>query len=216
MRGKFKRKLGVTGAILGLVAGLLWQFSPLPAVVSVAHLSDPAKLATLGRRGANPRVNKIVYWLEHGQQRHLAYDQTLDWALFLNRTPAPRSDLVKETSLRNMKIASELGLLTAPNLEKLRRGNAAEVTKGPYSGDKVEIDHIVPISLAPELGNELANLEMMPSRLNRSKSNKVGQRQLSYAEKFAAAGLLGTNSMQRLKSESPLRRGLPPVTPSHL
>ena len=29
----------------------------------IASLIDPAKLATLGERGANPRVQKAVYWL---------------------------------------------------------------------------------------------------------------------------------------------------------
>ena len=199
-KGRFKKRISFGGLILALAGALLWQVTPLPAVVSVAHLSDPAKLATLAKRGANPRVNKIVYWLEYGNERHLAYETTLDWAQMLNRTPKPRSDLVKETFLRNMKIAKELGLLTPENLEKLKRGNAAVVTKGPYSGDRVEIDHIVPVSLAPELGNELANLEMMPGKLNRAKSNKVGQRQLSYADKFLAAGLIGSNSMERVKS----------------
>ena len=30
---------------------------------NLAPLIDPAKLATLGKRGANPRVQKAVYWL---------------------------------------------------------------------------------------------------------------------------------------------------------
>src|SRR5688572_13872836 len=30
----------------------------------IAPLIDPGKLATLGPRGANPRVQKYVYWLE--------------------------------------------------------------------------------------------------------------------------------------------------------
>lgn len=204
MKGKWKRKIGWTGLLLSIAAALLWQFTPVPAVISVAHLSDPSKLATLGKRGANPRVNKIVYWLEHGRERHLPYETTLNWAQFLNRTPEQRALLVKETSLRNMRIATELGLLTSTNLQSLKRGNAAVVTKGPYSGDKVEIDHIVPVSLAPELGNELANLEMMPARLNRAKSNKVGQRQLSYANKFAAAGLLGSNSLVQVQASASL------------
>src|SRR5436190_2025762 len=29
----------------------------------IVSLIDPAKLATLGERGANPRVQKAVYWL---------------------------------------------------------------------------------------------------------------------------------------------------------
>jgi hypothetical protein len=32
-------------------------------------LIDPAKLATLGRRGANPRIQKCVYWLDAASTR---------------------------------------------------------------------------------------------------------------------------------------------------
>ena len=35
----------------------------------IANLIDPAKLATLGERGANPRVQKCVYWLAVGPVR---------------------------------------------------------------------------------------------------------------------------------------------------
>lgn len=37
------------------------------AVTAIANLADPAKLATLGERGAIPRVKKITYWLLAGQ-----------------------------------------------------------------------------------------------------------------------------------------------------
>jgi hypothetical protein len=33
------------------------------AIEAIANLADPEKLATLGVRGANPRVQKITYWL---------------------------------------------------------------------------------------------------------------------------------------------------------
>ena len=34
----------------------------------IAPLIDPAKLATLGKRGANQRVQKAVYWLEEARE----------------------------------------------------------------------------------------------------------------------------------------------------
>ena len=105
----------------------------------------------------------------------------MDLAQWFNGTPNKRAALVKASLLQNLKIARELGLLTPDNLEHLRRGHAALASRGPYAGESVEIDHIVPISLAPEIGNELANLEMLPRTLNRQKSNRVGARQLAYA-----------------------------------
>ena len=34
----------------------------------ITPLIDPAKLATLKERGANPRVQKYAYWLERARQ----------------------------------------------------------------------------------------------------------------------------------------------------
>ena len=42
----------------------------------------------------------------------------------------------------------------------------------------------MPLSLAREVGNELANLEMLPEKLNRAKSNGLGERRLALAKKF--------------------------------
>jgi len=187
-------------ALLG--GGLVWQVSPLAALRAISSLSDPAKLATLGKRGANSRLNKLVYWLDQARRRGLAPETAIGLAQTANRTREPRASLVKAGLLRNLKIAEQLGLLTPDNKERLRRGQAAVVTRGPYAGQAVEIDHIVPISLAPEIGNELANLEMLPARLNRGKSDWVGPRQLAHAELLAKAGLLSAESLARVRAKA--------------
>lgn len=198
-----KSKLAATTSlILAALGFLFWQFGPGEAVFAIANLSDPAKLATLEKRGANPRVNKIVYWIDHARRRGLTPDRTLRAANFLNWTSEPRAGLVREELTRNLAIADELGLLTADNREKLRNGHAAIVTRGPYEHAPVEIDHIVPVSLAPEIGNELANLEMLPKPLNRAKSAKVGERQLAHAERLRQAGLLTEESLQRVQAQA--------------
>jgi 5-methylcytosine-specific restriction endonuclease McrA len=191
--------------LVALVAGLVWQFTPAPAIFAISNLSDPGKLATLGERGANPRLNKIVYWLHEGQSKGMSPATTIKWSQFLNGSREPRASLVKESLLRNLQIGDRLGLLTSKNLERLRHGSAAIVTSGPYAKSPVEIDHIVPISLAPELGNELANLEMLPEPLNRKKSNRVGERQLAMARRFREAGLLSIESMARLEAHGTRR-----------
>lgn len=195
--------LAVLVALLG--GGLVWQFSPLQALRAVSSLSDPAKLATLGKRGANSRLNKLVYWLDQARRRGLPPETAISLAQKVNQTSEPRASLVKAGLLRNLKIADQLGLLTPDNQQRLRRGQAAVVTRGPYMGQYVEIDHIVPISLAPELGNELANLEMLPARLNRSKSDWVGPRQLAHAHALAKAGLLTAESLARVQAKADAR-----------
>ena len=46
-----------------LCLGLLTAATPLDHAGRIASLIDRSKLATLGQRAANPRVQKAVYWL---------------------------------------------------------------------------------------------------------------------------------------------------------
>jgi hypothetical protein len=185
-----------------LIGWLAWQLSPAPAILAVASLSDPVKLATLGERGANSRLNKIVYWLHQSQNRGLALETVIGISQTINRTKEPRASLVKASLVRNMEIAGQLGLFTPDDLERLRHGKSGMVTKGPYAGTSVEIDHIVPYALAKEAGNELANLEMIPESLNRKKSDHVGERQLAHAQRLYEAGLLSKESLDRVQAHA--------------
>ncbi len=198
-RVRIPRKMGVVAVLLSVVLGLVWQLTPLQAIVAIASLSDPDKLATLGERGANPRLNKIVFWMHESFDRGGSPEAAVEWAQRLNGESGLRAELVHDSLMRNWKIARELGLLTTDNLGKLKRGNAAEITYGPYVGESVEIDHIVPFSIAPEVGNELANLEMLPRTVNRKKSDKVTDRQVDYAEKLQEAGLLSEGTLEKVR-----------------
>jgi hypothetical protein len=178
---------------------LFWQWGPIEAVFAIRHLSDPAKLATLAERGANPRLNKIVYWLDQARGRWMSPETAITLAQLGNGIHGQRAALVKASLLRNLKLADEMGVWTHDNRDHLRRGQAAIAMRGPYRGEAIEIDHIVPLSLAPEVGNELANLEMMPRALNRRKSNHIGPRQLDYAARLCKAGLLEKKSLARIQ-----------------
>ena len=78
--------------------------------------------------------------------------------------------------LRNLVILERLGCLTEDGLEKLRRGNAPIITRGPYTEQVATVDHIIPRSVCPELDNKLFNLEFMPESLDRKKIDTVGDR----------------------------------------
>ena len=73
-------------------------------------------------------------------------------------------------------------------MEKLRKVLAPTITSGPYAGEIVTGDHIIPRSVCPELDNYLFNLEFLPSTLNQRKSNKVGERQLQLGRKWNRVG----------------------------
>lgn len=110
--------------------------------------------------------------------------------------------LSKDAFLRNLSIAQKLGCLDDEGLSEMRRGRAATVRRGPYTGYQLSVDHIIPRAVAPELDNVIANLELMPQRMNARKNAKIGQRQRALAEKFYTAGLLskeGLKAVQRAK-----------------
>ena len=52
------------------------------------------------------------------------------------------------------------------------------------------MDHIIPRAVVPELDHVIANLELMPLRMNERKNSHMGQRQRDLAQKLFEAGLL--------------------------
>jgi hypothetical protein len=170
-----------------------------PAEV-IAALINPQKLATLGKRGANPRVQKAVYWLataHHSGQNITNVAAAVSEAGYAN---AQAAALTRDALLRNLDIATKLGCLDKSGLDHMRKGQSPTVQKGPYKGDQLSVDHIIPYAVCPELDHVIANLELMPLRLNESKNDKVGARQLQKAAEFDRAGLLTTAGLKQVRS----------------
>ena len=88
--------------------------------------------------------------------------------------------LTRDALLRNLDIAGKLGCLTPAGLAEMRLGKSATVMRGPYAGDQLSVDHIIPRAVVPELDNVIANLELMPLRLNEASSH-IGQRHRNLA-----------------------------------
>ena len=179
-------------------AALLFASAPLAGADAVRtaliNLCDPAKIATLtSDRAANPRVRKIAYWLEvarqQGRDPQTEMDKTMSavgWGGTL------KGDLTAAAMARNRTIAERLGCLDAEGMALLRRGNAPTINFGPYTGEKLTVDHIIPRAVSPSLDLVLANLELMPNSLNLRKGSKIGQRQIDLANKLLQAGLLSS------------------------
>ena len=71
----------------------------------------------------------------------------------------------------------------------MRHGASPVISRGPYSGEPAEVDHIVPIAIEPALSKEIANLELLPRTLNRRKGATMGERQREYLKKFRGPDL---------------------------
>ena len=59
----------------------------------------------------------------------------------------------------------------------------------------MSVDHIVPRAVVPELDCVIANLELLPLRLNESKNDKIADRQRSLPVKLHEAGLLSAGGL---------------------
>ena len=164
---------------------------PTPAK-AIASLTDPTKLATLkGERAANPRLQKCVYWLAYAEEHGEKAETVLDASAKLNKTAGtPYAGFVIWGLLENLKIAKELGLLNPEGMEELRRGKSAMITMGQYAGQEAEADHVIPRAVCPELQNQVMNLELLPGKLNRAKSDKVTDRAKVFAKELYEAKLL--------------------------
>jgi hypothetical protein len=172
------------------------------ARTALVSLCDPAKIATLtSDRAANPRVRKIAYWLEAARQQGRDPKGEMDNVMAaLGWGGTLKGELTAAAMARNRTIAERLGCLDAEGMEKLRRGSAPTVKFGPYTGEKLTVDHIIPRAISPSLDLVLANLELMPHSLNMRKGSKVGQRQIDLANKLLQAGLLSSQEHEVIVS----------------
>lgn len=156
----------------------------------IAPLIDPAKLATLKGRAANARVKKYVYWLGMSEKAKLDPRAVATEAVKVAGYKDEAASLTVAAMVRNLDIASKLGCLDEAGLSDMRKGNSPTIKRGPYKGQELSTDHIIPYSVCPELASTIANLELMPMRKNGQKSDRIGERQRALAEKLRRAGLL--------------------------
>jgi len=167
----------------------------------VSDLINPTKLATLRPRGANPRVQKCVYWLACAQREKTNLTNLLDTATArAGYTNILAARLTREALLRNLDIAEKLGCLDAAGLSEMRKGNSPTIRNGPYADQELSVDHIIPRAVCVELDDVMANLELLPQRLNSAKGARVSDRQVALAKNLEQAGLLTRDSVQKIQS----------------
>ena len=146
-------------------------------------------------------MQKITYWLATAKVDGVSPTKVVDVALRrVGVTNAAAAGLTKAAMLRNVTIAERLGCLDKSGLEEMRKGHAATVRRGPYAGDELSVDQIIPRAVAPELDCVIANFELLPLRVNERKNASIGQRQRDLAEKLNKAGLLSNSELRVVRA----------------
>jgi hypothetical protein len=189
--------------ILYFLGRVAWAGEPVPVVI-LSSLVDPAKIDKLqGERAANPRLRKMIYWLETarraGDDPEAIITSAQKQAGYYG---SARAHADRESLLRNRTILERLGCLDDAGMAALRVGKAPKITKGPYAGDIASVDHIIPRSVVPELDEKIFNLEFMPSKLNQKKGADIGVRQKQLAEKWLKAGLISKTTFETISGSS--------------
>jgi hypothetical protein len=184
----------VAGGVAARAAGDVESYA-----TRISSLVDPAKLATMGARGANSRVEKYVAIMAEGKADGVAPKKVAGKAMAIVGMKGSAAKLTAEAMVRNLTIAERLGCLDSDGLGEMHRGQAPTVHRGPYRGEKLSVDHIIPRAVVPELDNVIANLELMPLKMNEGENAKIGARQLDLARKLHKAGLLSSGGVKAVE-----------------
>jgi hypothetical protein len=168
----------------------------------ISSLIDPVKLQTLGARGANQRVQKYVALLAEAKAARNKPEKVAAEAAAIAGIKGEAAELTIRQMVRNLKIAERYGCADADALGRMRRGEAPIVMRGQNKGDELSVDHIIPRLVVPELDNVIANLELMPLRLNEKKNAQVGKRQVELGRKLQRAGLLSSEGFRTLQTKA--------------
>lgn len=214
-----------TGAVIATGISALFVLANLAAArapsvdasrAALVALCDPAKIATLeGDRAANPRVRKIAYWLEVARlEGRDPAEEMREVMIAIGWGGSLKGDLTEAAMVRNRMIAERLGCLDTEGMERMRRGASPIVKRGPYAGERLTVDHVIPRAVSPALDRVLANLELMPERLNVSKGAKIGARQTDLARKLHAAGLLSGADLEVVLERGRMTVGEVPDAPA--
>jgi hypothetical protein len=147
-------------------------------------------------------ITQSLLWLQMAHTSGFDASETIDQAHAQTGPHEPKRAKAQRASLiRNRLILERLGCFDEAGMILLRKGNAPTITKGPYAGEIVTGDHIIPRSVCPELDNALYNLEMMPLTLNQKKSAKIGTRQIDLAKRWNQDGLLSDEGLKAVLEE---------------
>src|ERR1051325_5380092 len=84
----------------------------------ISSLIEPAKLATLGKRGANPRVQKYVAQLAEARRDGNEPSNVVVQAVAMAGIRGDAATLTTAAMLRNLTIADRLGCLDAAGLKE--------------------------------------------------------------------------------------------------
>lgn len=151
-------------------------------------------------RGSNQTMRLVNHKIYQAHSDGLNIKKLLEIAQPKSVQPPALAKLNEKRFLANLQLGIDYGLYEGEgNLKALAYGKAPVISKGEYKGQRVDVEHIVPKSIAPALDNILSNLTWYPASLNQSKSDTITDEALEMAEVFAAERILPAEELVAVK-----------------
>ena len=151
-------------------------------------------------RGSNETMRLVNYKIYQAHLDGLDIEKLLLLAQPQHRQPPVLARLNNKRFLDNLQLGIQYGIYEGEaNLKALAYGKAPTITRGEYKGQRIDVEHIVPKSIAPGLDNILANLMWYPASLNQSKNATITDEALQMAQVFADQGILPTEELIAVK-----------------
>lgn len=176
---------------------VLFEKTHVPKPYLIANLVNVGNIGKLGQRGGNKRVHLILVSLFEAEQGGDTASDVLKKAFVAgkahtkNRKRYYDPELAKAQLLKNYQQAQEWNIFDNPeNIERMKLGQAPIIQAGKYKGQKVEVDHIIPLALMEELDNNYSNLMYLPKKLNAAKGERFTQESQELAYALNECGLL--------------------------
>lgn len=160
-------------------------------VLIVSSLGDPAKLATLSSRGATAdRLVKICFYLHEARASGITPESIVTASVdSWGWTGTAKGNLTAAVILHALSSLENYGCFDlAEDRASLKRGARPTIRRGRYAGEPVEMDHVVPVAIAPQWTQVIANLEPVPQSVNRNKSDSVDGRVSRHRKRLLDAG----------------------------
>ena len=142
-------------------------------------------------RGSNETMRLVNFKVYQAYQDGLDIVKLLELAQPRSKQPPNLAMLNTRRFLSNLELGIEYGIYEGEeNLKALAYGKAPTITKGEYKGQRIDVEHVVPKAIAPDLDNILSNLMWLPASLNQSKSDTITDEAMEMAKIFRDEGIL--------------------------
>jgi hypothetical protein len=165
-------------------------------------LLKPANVDTLkGNRPINARFYKVLGWLETARRADGAVLDVLNKAQEAAGYSGTKRAMADRAAIALARASLDaFGGFTPEGMAELKRGESPTISKGKYKEIGIALDHVLPVSVVPELAARFYNLQVLPTTVNQEKGNRISELTLELARQWNRQGLLSAEGLNAVEA----------------